>query len=161
MFIFFIFFIFLLALLSFGSTYWNLLFGYSDGNLLSKFFTIRSIFVSGITDWQITLIALLQGITIGTIITTILKQRKIDYETATGSIFTTILVSLGLGCPACGTSLLIPFLSIFLTSGISMFAQFLNYFLLLITIGIDILILLKTWRTFYQISLVAEIPKQD
>ena len=59
-------------------------------------------------------VSLIQGLSILTIIY-IIKNQKNNIKYTSNNIFISFLVLIGLGCPSCGTSILSPILSIFIS----------------------------------------------
>ena len=59
-------------------------------------------------------VSLIQGLSILTIIY-IIKNQNNNIKYASNNIFISFLVLIGLGCPSCGTSILTPILSIFIS----------------------------------------------
>ena len=59
-------------------------------------------------------VSLIQGLSILTIIY-IIKNQKNNIKYTSNNIFISFLVLIGLGCPSCGTSILTPILSIFIS----------------------------------------------
>ncbi len=62
------------------------------------------------------LLAVIQGISIAALTYTIRHQKKIDSKLIGGSSLVGLLAIIGLGCPACGTSLLTPIVALFVSS---------------------------------------------
>lgn len=60
-------------------------------------------------------LAILQGISIAALTYVIRRQKKIDDRLIGGSSFITLLAVIGLGCPACGTSLITPIVALFVS----------------------------------------------
>jgi hypothetical protein len=61
------------------------------------------------------LLAVVQGLSLGLLIYVIRHQRKLDDKLIGGSSFVALLAVIGLGCPACGTSLITPIVAIFIS----------------------------------------------
>ncbi len=61
------------------------------------------------------LLSITQGISIAILIFIIRHQKKVDSEMVGRSSLIGILAIIGLGCPACGTSLLTPIIAIFVS----------------------------------------------
>lgn len=61
------------------------------------------------------LLALVQGILLAGLIYIIRQQRKLDDKLVSGSSFATLFAIIGLGCPACGTSLVTPVVALFIS----------------------------------------------
>lgn len=61
-------------------------------------------------------LSLLQGINIAVLTFTIRHQKKIDPSLLGGSTFVGLLALIGLGCPACGTSLITPVVALFVST---------------------------------------------
>jgi hypothetical protein len=62
---------------------------------------------------QMWLISIIQGINIALLTYIVRHQRKLDAGAIGGSSFVGILAIIGLGCPACGTSLVTPIVAMF------------------------------------------------
>lgn len=62
------------------------------------------------------ILSLLQGINIAVLVFTIRHQKKVDPSLLGGSTFVGLLALIGLGCPACGTSLITPVVAIFVST---------------------------------------------
>jgi hypothetical protein len=62
------------------------------------------------------ILAVVQGISIAELTYTIRHQKKIDSKLIGGSSLVGLLAIIGLGCPACGTSLLTPIVALFVSS---------------------------------------------
>jgi hypothetical protein len=61
-------------------------------------------------------LALLQGISIAALVYILRHQRKVDSKLLGGSYFVSLIAIVGLGCPACGTSIVTPLIAIFASS---------------------------------------------
>lgn len=61
------------------------------------------------------LLSLLQGISIAMLTYIIRHQRKLDANLVGGSSLVGLLAIIGIGCPACGTSLLTPIVALFVS----------------------------------------------
>lgn len=61
------------------------------------------------------LLALVQGILLASLIYVVRQQRKVDDKLVSGSSFATLFAIIGLGCPACGTSLITPVVALFIS----------------------------------------------
>lgn len=61
-------------------------------------------------------VALLQGVSIAMLTYTIRHQKKLDSELLGRSSIVSLLAIIGIGCPACGTSLLTPIVALFVSS---------------------------------------------
>ena len=60
-------------------------------------------------------LSVLQGINIAALTYIIRHQQKVDSKLLGGGSFVGILALIGLGCPACGTSLLTPLIAVFVS----------------------------------------------
>ncbi|NCU37576.1 hypothetical protein EOL96_00730 [Candidatus Saccharibacteria bacterium] len=60
-------------------------------------------------------LAIVQGISIAALTFVIRHQKKLDDKLVSGSSFVTLLAIIGLGCPACGTSLITPIVALFVS----------------------------------------------
>lgn len=78
---------------------------------------LRSILVSsGATTLVLMIIlSLVQGLNIAALTYVVRHQQKLDTEAIGGSSIISLLVLFGLGCPACGTSLITPIVAIFVS----------------------------------------------
>lgn len=65
---------------------------------------------------QMWIISIIQGINIALLTYVVRHQRKLDAGAIGGSSFVGILAIIGLGCPACGTSLVTPIVAMFASS---------------------------------------------
>jgi hypothetical protein len=145
-----------LTLLSNGSTFWGLLMSpYLSG--VDKFQTIGAIFVSGVGDWMMVAISGFQAVTLAIFIQVMIQQRRLELGTGGGSLITTILAGIGLGCPTCGTSLLIPFISIFVTSGVAVWATILSNIIFVAILVADLFIVRRLGYVYSQIALAPAI----
>lgn len=61
------------------------------------------------------LLSLLQGMSVVVLVYAIKNQRRIDGKMVTGGFIVGFLAVIGIGCPACGTSLLVPLLATFVS----------------------------------------------
>lgn len=61
------------------------------------------------------LLATVQGLSLALLVYVIRHQRKLDDRLIGGSSFVALLAIIGLGCPACGTSLITPIVAIFIS----------------------------------------------
>lgn len=71
----------------------------------------------------IILISIIQGVSIASLLYAIKKQKRLDDELIGSSSLVTILVTLGLGCPSCGTSLITPIVAIFASSSAAIISE--------------------------------------
>lgn len=60
-------------------------------------------------------LAVLQGVIIASLVYIVRRQKKIDDKLASGSSLVAVLAVVGLGCPACGTSLITPIVALFVS----------------------------------------------
>lgn len=67
------------------------------------------------TALLILILAIIQGINLAVLTYTIKHQPKVDQKLVGGSTVVTFLAVLGLGCPACGTSLITPIVAVFVS----------------------------------------------
>lgn len=82
--------------------------------LLSSFRSVAA--ASGVLLFTLMLlVSLAQGVTIASLTYIFRHQNKIDPSLLGGSSVVSLLALLGLGCPACGTSLLTPLVAIFVS----------------------------------------------
>jgi hypothetical protein len=84
------------------------------------------------------IVAILQGWLIAVLIFVIKYNRSIDKNTIGGSLFATILATIGLGCVACGTSLLVPIVGLFASSSASVITKSLTTPILALSILITV-----------------------
>lgn len=84
------------------------------------------------------ILSLLQGINIAVLAFTMRHQQKTDPSLLGGSTFIGLLALIGLGCPACGTSLITPVVALFVsTSAVAVSEKIMLVVLpLAITIGL-------------------------
>lgn len=61
------------------------------------------------------LVSLVQGVSIAALTYILRNQKKVDPNLVGGSSIVGLLAVLGLGCPACGTSLLTPIVAVFVS----------------------------------------------
>ncbi len=61
------------------------------------------------------LLAIIQGITIAGLVYVVKNQPKVDAKLFGSSTITSLLAVVGLGCPACGTSVLTPIVALFVS----------------------------------------------
>lgn len=118
----------IIAFLFFEFLYWFLngqLFMYlmGSGNLsiLDKINLITSTTVGyfqTVSIWQssaVVILSILQGIVIGQIIYILKNQNKLDEKAFGGSAIASVIALFSVGCPSCGTSIITPVLSIFVS----------------------------------------------
>jgi hypothetical protein len=77
--------------------------------------------------------SILQGISIALLVLTIKINREFDVPSASKTGIASIIMLVGLGCPSCGTSILIPFLNLFVSSAAAL-ASWLSIAFILIAI---------------------------
>jgi hypothetical protein len=142
----------ILVLTSGLGTYWALLTS-PQLSLTDKFQTLQKIYLTGFQDPLILTAVIMQAITLAILIKTIARQRKFDTRAGTGSVITTFLAGIGLGCPACGTSILIPLLSTFLTSGVIALAEFISLLIYWLIILVNVIIIVRLGWVYSQLSL--------
>lgn len=65
--------------------------------------------------WLMVILSLLQGVNIVLLIYVVRHQKKVDSRLVGGGSLAGLLAVIGLGCPACGTSLLTPLLAVFVS----------------------------------------------
>ena len=61
------------------------------------------------------ILALVQGLTLSALIFTIRHQQKVEGKVIGGSAVASVLAAIGLGCPTCGTSLVAPVVTLFVS----------------------------------------------
>jgi Na+/proline symporter len=114
-------FAFILTLVTSGSTDVKLL--VSAISLPDKLLVLGSVFIRVFTNLTspagllVGLLSLLQGITLALLVFNYREQRKLDSQSAADSGIAAIIAVFGLGCSACGTSLLMPLITLFFSSG--------------------------------------------
>lgn len=105
--------------------------------LLSPFHSVAA--ASGIFLFTLMLlVSLTQGVAIAALTYIFRHQNKIDPSLIGGSSVVSLLALLGLGCPACGTSLLTPLVAVFVSgSAVAISEKIMNVVLpFALTIGI-------------------------
>jgi hypothetical protein len=116
-----------LTLVSSGSTDINLLL--SALPLDDKLAVLGGVFVRVFTNLttldgvSTLLLSLLQGITIAMLVFNFKQQHKLDSESATNTGIASLIAMFGVGCSACGTSLLMPIISIIFSSSAYIVAE--------------------------------------
>lgn len=106
----------------------------------------RDVFINIFVSSNALLIAVsvLQGIVIATLLYVIKYNRSVDKKVIGSSVFATALATIGLGCVACGTSLLVPIVAIFASSSAAVITKSLTTPVLVLSILISIFSLYKT-----------------
>ncbi|MDR2538895.1 MAG: hypothetical protein LBC43_04585 [Bifidobacteriaceae bacterium] len=140
----------ILVLTSFGSTYWGLLTS-SNLSFQEKIRTFFSMYTAGFSDWAIMLMCIMQALTLAVLIKTMLRQSKFAPGETGGSLVVSILAGLGLGCPTCGTSILLPFASLFVTTSTSAFAQALSQAIMVVIVVADLFIIRRLSYVYSQL----------
>ena len=133
----------IIAILFFELTYWlfnlpflgvilassNVGFGEKLAVLASPFASIAQ--VSGLyTVILMVLLSLAQGISIAMLAYVVKHQKKLDAELLGGSSLVSLLALVGIGCPACGTSLLTPIVALFVSGSAVALSEKIMVFLL-------------------------------
>lgn len=93
-------------------------------------------------------VSLLQGVTLAVLIFTMRRNRKMDMAMAGRSGFAMIAALLGLGCVPCGTSLIIPVMTLVFSSSAAALVSIASVVVLVVA-------LLLTLYSLYKIGLVA------
>lgn len=88
-------------------------------------------------------VSVLQGLVISTLLYVIKYNRSVDKKALGGSVFATALATIGLGCVACGTSLLVPIVAIFASSSAAVITKSLTTPVLFLSIFISLFSLYK------------------
>lgn len=155
----------LLTIIIFGAFFGVLAIGSSEWNLLTSSLPIKDKLdiltqacirffsqVPSVYDAMLVAVVVLQGITIALLAYTLNQQRKSKKEQDKSSsarvretTAASFIATLGLGCSACGTSLIIPLLSLLSTSAI-----FLGAITTVIVVVALLLLLHSSWQMGYQ-----------
>lgn len=118
-----------------GTFYWSLLF--SQLGLIAKLHIIDKIMVEFLINLKTfsgfltLLISILQGFCIILLIYNYRHQPKINLNQIGSSTLSTILAAIGLGCPTCGTSLILPIIGVFSSSSLMLVGLFNNILIIL------------------------------
>lgn len=156
----------LFGVLSVGSAQWNLL--VSALPVSDKLSILAEALVSVLQDvtsfagFVVLLTVLLQGVLIALLVFTIKRQRKTQKErevisgSASQSTLATIVATLGLGCSACGTSLVIPLISF-----VSVSAAFLGAVMTVVALLAVALLLYSSWRMGYMAYMFMSIENSN
>lgn len=89
------------------------------------------------------IVSVLQGLVISTLLYVIKYNRSVDKKALGGSVFAAALATIGLGCVACGTSLLVPIVAIFASSSAAVITKSLTTPVLILSIFISLFSLYK------------------
>ena len=124
-----------------ASTFWTIMVS-SGVSVSEKFNVLLSPFeaigqASGV--WLLSMmviLALLQGVSIAALAYVIRRQKKIDDKLVGGSSLITLLAIVGLGCPACGTSLITPIVALFVSSSAVAVSETITAFVTPLAVGI-------------------------
>ncbi|PID99468.1 hypothetical protein CSA80_01770 [Candidatus Saccharibacteria bacterium] len=90
-------------------------FGEKLSVLASPFRSVRDVNGNGTVTLMLVL-AVIQGVNVSLLAYAMRHQQKADAKLIGGSSLTGLLAVIGLGCPACGTSLLTPIIAMFASS---------------------------------------------
>ena len=87
---------------------------------------------------EMIILSLLQGLNIAAITYIIRHQQKVDAKLVGGGSVVGVLALIGLGCPACGTSLLTPIIAVFASSSAVAISETITEIALPIAISLSI-----------------------
>jgi hypothetical protein len=129
-------FAFIFTLVAGGSTDFKLLF--SSLPVADKLSVLGAVFIKVFTNITslggvaTLLLSLLQGITITLLIFNYKQQHKLDSAGAADSGIASVIALFGVGCSACGTSLLTPLITIFFSSSAYLVAEVLSNVIMIV-----------------------------
>jgi hypothetical protein len=98
------------------------------------------------------LMSILQGLCIAMLVISVKTNREFDVPDLSKMSISSIIMLVGLGCPSCGTSILIPFLSLFVSSAAAA-ASWLSTVFMLIAICLSLWAILKMAHSVSQYAL--------
>ena len=165
-----IFFSFLLSLIIYFSINFNfygpLLF--SSMGLSATFFVLgtmiqtmaQSYFIDSI-GIMLLIISSLQGMSISLLVYNIKLNRQFNTKVIAGSGFATIAAVIGLGCVPCGTSLLVPIMTIIFASSAPALLNTANLIVLILASFLSIYSLYKIGRVSYTNNLMEKTSKGE
>lgn len=110
--------------------------------------TMMGSYWTGLNGALLLIVSLFQGVSIAVLIFTVRRNRKMDMAMVGRSGFAMLAASLGLGCVPCGTSLIIPIITLLFSSSAAALVSVASMIVLMIA-------LLLTLYSLYKIGLVA------
>ena len=139
---------------------------FSQMGLSAKFFVfgtmidtmIKSYFADSI-GIMLLIISILQGMSISLLIYNVRRNREFNTKVIAGSGIATIAAVIGLGCVPCGTSLLVPIMTIIFASSAPALLNTANLIVLILASFLSIYSLYKIGRVSYTNNLMASIKK--
>jgi hypothetical protein len=154
-------FAFVLTLVTSGSTDFKLL--VSALPITDKLGVLGDVFVRIFTNLTsldgvaTLLLSLLQGVAVALLVFNFKHQHKLDGESVAGSGLAGLIAMLGLGCSACGTSLLMPIVTLIFSSGAYAVAETVGR---AITVAAFLLVLYATRRLGLQVFAITTAKKR-
>lgn len=107
------------------------------------------------------IISLLQGMSISLLVYNIKLNRQFNTKVIAGSGFATIAAVIGLGCVPCGTSLLVPIMTIIFASSAPALLNTANLIVLILASFLSIYSLYKIGRVSYTNNLMEKTSKGE
>ena len=107
------------------------------------------------------IISLLQGMAISLLVYNIKLNRQFNTKVIAGSGFATIAAVIGLGCVPCGTSLLVPIMTIIFASSAPALLNTANLIVLILASFLSIYSLYKIGRVSYTNNLMKKTSKGE
>ena len=107
------------------------------------------------------IISLLQGMAISLLVYNIKLNRQFNTKVIAGSGFATIAAVIGLGCVPCGTSLLVPIMTIIFASSAPALLNTANLIVLILASFLSIYSLYKIGRVSYTNNLMEKTSKGE
>lgn len=115
--------------------------------------------ISRLSNVLLVLVSLLQGVVIASLVYVIRFNRSVDTKIVGGSVFATVLATIGLGCVACGTSLLVPIVAIFASSSAAVITKSLTTPVMILSIFVAMFSLYKVG--LQAASVLAQEPNDE
>lgn len=84
------------------------------------------------------IVSLLQGVSLAMLVFTVKHNKSFNAKTMGGSGAATVMAAVGLGCVPCGTSVVVPVLSIFFSSSAYVMLDTANMIVLLLAFGLSV-----------------------
>ncbi len=113
-------------------------------------------YADGVSGLLLLIVSLLQGAAMSMLIFTARRNRKMDAGVVGRSGLALVFATLGLGCVPCGTSLLVPVMTIVFSSSAPAMLGTANTIVLILAIGLTIFSLYKIGKIAYKYQ-IAEV----
>lgn len=133
------------------------------GSMLGEMFTSYFTTTTGVV---LLVLSILQGVAMSLVVYNLKQNRKVETKVMTGSGIAAVAMVIGLGCVPCGTSILVPIMTIIFASSAPALLSTANLIILLLAILLTIYSIYTVGRVSYtnyqlELSKSSQLKKEE